>query len=273
MKKIGYLGPRGTFTEEALIKYASNKSNIQEVEFESIYELLLSVDRGDIHQAVVPIENSLEGAVTTTMDMLAWDVDVKIIEELVIPVRQNLLVNKDSSLIDIDYIVSHQQAIGQCKKFLGNKFPNANIDYSLSTAQAAEEVVKRGRGAAAIGAASLGEIYGLKILFEGIQDEENNMTRFVVVSKEGVSGIGENKISIVFSTENKPGSLYRVLDIFNVWDINLCKIESRPSKKMLGNYIFFVDIEGNDQDIDVQNALMMVKRKTTFYKVLGAYPT
>jgi len=140
-----------------------------------------------------------------------------------------------------------------------------------STVEAAMEVAKGDGTLAAIASVAAAKVYGLSVLDTGIQDGDNNMTRFVIVSKTDAERTGNDKTSVVFSTENKPGSLYTVLDIFNLWDINMTRIESRPSKKQLGRYIFFVDIKGHREDQDLKDALTMVKRKTSFFKLLGSY--
>ena len=272
MIEIGYLGPKGTFSQEAVKKYIKGRNDCVEVDFNTLSDLILAVQNGSIKEAVAPIENSLEGAVNVTLDMLAADVDLTIKGEVVIAVRQNLLVKKGTELKNIKHILSHPQPIGQCRKYLAAKFPEAHIKYVYSTSNAAEEVAGGAGDMAAIGSTIAAEVYGLDIADEGIHDGDNNFTRFVVLSKENCVRTGHDKTSIVFSTEDKPGSLYRILDIFNLWDINMTKIESRPAKNELGRYIFFVDIIGHLEDEDVKNALTMVKRKTSFYKFLGSYP-
>jgi prephenate dehydratase len=234
--------------------------------------LILAVQNDAIKEAVAPIENSLEGAINVTLDMLAADVELKIKGEVVIAVRQNLLVKRGTDLNNIKYILSHPQPIGQCRKYLAAKFPEAKIKYVYSTSNAAEEVAGGAGDMAAIGSNIAAEVYDLDIAAEGIHDGDNNFTRFVVLSKEDHARTGQDKTSIVFSTEDKPGSLYRILDIFNLWDINMTRIESRPAKNQLGRYIFFVDVVGHREDDDVKSALIMVKKKTSFFKFLGSYP-
>lgn len=271
MVKIGYLGPKGTFSQEALEEYAGNKVHAA-LDFGTISDMLYAVEAGKIDEAVVPIENSIEGAVNATLDMLAFDVDLKIKAELLIPVNQHLLVKRGAKIEDIKCIISHPQPFGQCRNFIEKNFPNAIIKYSYSTAEAANEVAEGNGECAAIASISAAKVYGLDVAARNIQDTSNNSTRFVVLSKESGKRSGYDKTSLVFSTEDKPGSLYRILDIFNLWDINMTRIESRPAKSRLGNYIFFVDIEGHIEDVDVRDAVTMVKRKTSFYKFLGSYP-
>jgi len=271
MLKIGFLGPKGTFSQEAMLLYVQGKKHTA-FDYNTIPEILLAVQNGIVDEAVVPIENSLEGAVSVTLDMMALEVDLLIKTELVVAVKQNLLVKKGTGTEDIKYILSHPQPIGQCRRYISSNFPQAEIRFVYSTAGAAEEVAKGGSGLAAIGSAAAADVYGLDILAHGIQDGQNNLTRFVIISKEDSERTGRDKTSIVFSTEDKPGSLYRVLDIFNLWDVNMTRIESRPAKNRLGKYIFFVDIEGHRDDDDIKDALTMVKRKSSFFKFLGSYP-
>jgi prephenate dehydratase len=271
MSKVGYLGPKGTFSHEALGLYLKGREYTA-VSCTSIPEMLLSVSGGELDEAIVPIENSIEGAVNATLDMMAADVDLKIKAEYVMAIRENLLVPKGTALEDIDYVLSHPQPIGQCRRFISTCLPNVKIKYVYSTAGAAEEVAASGKGYAAIGSSVSAEEYGLDVLAAGIQDDENNHTRFVLISKDEAGHTGSDKTSIVFSTEDRPGSLYRILDIFNLWDINMTRIESRPAKNQLGRYIFFIDISGHKDDDDIRDALTMVKRKSSFFKFLGSYP-
>ena len=271
MLKIGFLGPRGTFSHEAMMIYANGMECIS-VEYNSISDILYAVERGELDEAIIPIENSLEGAVNVTLDMLALEVNLMIKGELILEVKQNFIVKKGTEESEIRQILSHPQAIGQCRRFITSRFPEAEVKLVYSTANGAKTVSESDGTLAAIGSVAAAEAYNLDILFEGIQDENINFTKFVIISKNDSDRTGNDKTSIVFSTEDKPGSLYRVLEIFNLWDINMTKIESRPAKKHLGSYVFFVDIEGHRTDRDVVDALKMIKRKTTFYKFLGSYP-
>jgi prephenate dehydratase len=271
--KIGYLGPKGTFSHEAANKYINGNDIYILCDFNSINDILYAVQNGEIDEAIVPIENSLEGAINATLDMMAFEVDHKIKSELIIPIVENLLVKKGTKIDDIKSILSHPQPLGQCRKYINTKFPDAYTKVTNSTAGAAEEVASANGDCAAIGTFVAAQVYGLDILEKGIQDGDNNLTRFVIISAgECAKRTGRDKTSIVFSTDNKPGSLYRILDIFNLWDINMTRIESRPSKDKLGMYIFFIDIMGHKDDDDVKDALTMIKKKTSFFKLLGSYP-
>ena len=271
MQRIGYLGPKGTFSHEALKKYIGEMSYAA-VDFPSIPEILLAVHDNRVDEAIVPTENSIEGAVNATLDMIALEVDLLIKAELVLPIREHLLVRKGTNTSQIKYILSHPQPLGQCRRFLSEQMPHAEVNAVYSTAAAAEEVAKGTGEFAAIGSLAAAEAYGLDIAQSDIQDHDNNRTRFIIVSRTEAPRTGYDRTSIAFSTEDEPGSLYRVLDIFNLWGINMSRIESRPAKNKLGRYIFFVDLIGHREDDDLKDALTMVKKKTSFFKFLGSYP-
>lgn len=271
MVKVGFLGPKGTFSQQALVAFMGN-NNFEGVEFTSIPSILQAVAQNTVGEAIVPMENSIEGGINATIDMLSAESCLYIKNEFILHVEQNLLSLAGTSINNITRVLSHPQPIGQCSKYINNILGNAVISFTSSTAAAAAEVRSGVNGLAAIGPKLAGDIYGLEILASGIQDDDNNFTRFVIVSKSDSPRTGKDKTSIVFSTDDKPGSLYRVLDILNLWDINMMRIESRPAKNMLGRYIFFVDIEGHRQDPDVRDALSMIERKSSYFRILGSYP-
>lgn len=266
---IGYFGPMGSFTHEAAMKLF-NEAGYDLVGKPTIDTLFEELSRGELDKIIIPIENSVEGAVNVTMDMLSQVEGIFIERELVLKINQNLLIKKGNTKENVKYIYSHSQALAQCRNYLNKNYPNAEQRATLSTSAAAKLVNERD-DCLAVGSTAAAQIFGLTVLAEGIQDSSNNATRFIVVSKNRMERTGNDKTSIVFSTDNRPGSLYAVLDIFNLWDINLDRIESRPSKDMLGKYIFFVDLEGHAEDEDIRDALTMVKRKASFYKFLGSY--
>lgn len=274
--KIGYLGPQGTFSQAALNLYQKQKSltnNIEQLPYTTMPLLLVAVERGEISEGIVPIENSLEGPINIILDQLAFDRHLFIREEIICPVTECLMAQKGVTHDEIKRIISHPQPIGQCASWLQSHLPTAGLFYSNSTADGATQV-NQGHFDAVIGSALLAEIYGLEILQTHIEDNPNNSTRFIVVGQEPNSQqTSKDKTSIVFSVNNQPGNLYRVLDIFNLWDINMTKIESRPSKQRLGEYIFFVDLVGNIENPDLADALKMIQRKSSFFKFLGSYPS
>ena len=271
MVRIGYLGPKGTFSHEALKKYAGSTPYVG-MDFQSIPEIFEAVGNDLLDEAIVPVENSIEGAVSATMDILAHESGLMVKAELILPVRENLLVKSGTRISDIKYVLSHPQPLGQCRKFLSEHLPHALTKTVYSTSAAAEEVMNGSGDLAAIGSAAAAEVYGLEIAMADIHDNDNNQTRFFIIGRTDAARTGNDKTSIVFSTEDKPGSLYRILEIFNLWDINMTRIESRPAKNMLGRYIFFVDIAGHRKDENVKDALTMVGKKTSFLKILGSYP-
>ncbi len=229
-----------------------------------------SVANDECSFGVIPIENSIEGPVGITLDSLAHKFDLKIYKEIVIPINQNLIVNPGCSMDDIEDVYSHAQAIAQCQAFIREN--KIQPHYAISTARAAKDIIGD-KSKAAIGNSKIVDLYGLEILHSNIQDVDNNETRFVVVSKTDHEMTGMDKTSIIFSIyEDKPGGLYNILGIFEKNDINLTKIESRPSKKGLGKYLFFVDFNGHKDEELVQNILDEVDKNTYFLKVLGSYP-
>ena len=271
MLKIGYLGPKGTFSHEALKKYIGQIPHTA-VDFPSIPEILEAVQEGAIDEAIVPIENSIEGAISATLDMIALEVDLLIKAELILQIRDHLLVKKGFDIASVRYVLSHPQPLGQCRKFLTGQMPHVEVRAVYSTAAAAIEVADGSGDSAAIGSIAATEAYGLEIAKSDIQDNDNNRTRFVVIGSKDAERTGSDRTSIAFSTEDEPGSLYKILDIFNLWNINLSRIESRPTKNRLGRYIFFIDLIGHREDQDLKDALTMVRRKTSFFKFLGSYP-
>lgn len=265
MKKknnVAVLGPEGTFTEIAA------KKIFKEADFEycaSVEDVFDSVKSGT-EFGVVAIENSLEGSVNATMDCLT-EYDVKIFKEIILDI--NLCLAAMPGTKNIKTILSHPHAFAQCRKFLKKNFPNARLWNYDSTAAAMQEIRNLFglKNSAAIGPEETAELHGLRILNRNIQDSKSQ-TRFIVISKK--YGFG-NKTSIIFALKDIPGALYSVLKEFAVKKINLKKIESRPSKRKLGEYLFFVDFEGNLDNKKVRNVLERIRSKTTFLKVLGSY--
>jgi prephenate dehydratase len=273
--KMVYLGPEGTFTEPAAGRFASSMSDALLSPLASIEDVFEAVETGSAEYGVVPIENSIEGAVNTTIDTLIFDADVFISKQLSLPIVQDLAVNESDAGRTITKIVSHPQALAQCRKFINEHYPGALLEAASSTADAARKVAgggPGGDGAAAICSRSSADLYNLKVIRENIQDNKNNMTQFVLLTKTDTSApkIG-CRTSIAFSTEHKPGGLYKVLDIFALWDLNMTKIMSRPTKDVQGGYMFFVEIDNCENDSDVSDAFTMIKRKTSFFKNQGSY--
>ena len=229
-----------------------------------------SVANGDCKYGVVPIENSIEGSVTLTLDSMIHNFDLKIRNEIVIPINHNLLAARDMEVDEVQDVYSHSQALGQCQPYLERH--GMTPHYTLSTAAAAKQVAESGEGAA-IGTLKAAELYGLKVIDRNIQEKFNNQTRFIVLDNEDSPMSGNDKTSVAFSLyEDRPGGLFWLLGIFARENINLTKIESRPSKEGLGHYIFFVDFEGHRMDSRMSEILEELDSKTSFFKVLGSYP-
>lgn len=275
VQKIGYLGPEGTFSHDAAILYS--KDNNQKTElmaFPTLHDILFAVDREEIDKGVVPVENSIEGTIGIVQDMLVKEVDLKICGEIILPVHEALMCKDNIPASSITEVLSHPQPLEQCRGWLRKNAPQAKIMPSSSTADAARTISSSdNKNACAIGPAGLAKIYGLKVIEKDITDYHDNSTRFIVLSKSDSNVTGNDKTSIVFSIiADKPGGLFSILGEFSDRDINLTKIESRPSKKALGDYFFFVDMLGHRKDKRISEAISDIVNKVAFIKILGSYP-
>lgn len=271
MEKIGYLGPKGTFAFDATLKFAGN-SEFTLIEFGEISALIYAADSGDVDLAVVPIENALEGTVNVTIDILVHETKLNIVSEVVMPIRHFLLTKPETEPSDIIKIMSHPQALAQCRKFVYNNFKGIELVPTASTAAAAREVSSCDMPYAAIANGVTADIFGLKIINSDIQDHYTNSTRFVILSKKSAALTGNDKTSIAFSVEDRPGSLLSALKIFADRNINLSKIESRPMKTLLGQYMFIVDFDGHMEDVNIKHMLDELSENSIFYVFLGSYP-
>ncbi|GAA5819413.1 MAG: prephenate dehydratase [Methanobrevibacter sp. CfCl-M3] len=264
MKSIAFLGPIGTFTHEAASSLGGNLHS-----YCSIPTVLKAVENGECDICVVPIENSIEGPVGITLDLLVHS-KLHIQGEIVLPIDHNLISKKGNKISDIKYVYSHSQALAQCQNYLEKK--RMKPLFTLSTA-AAVKLIGDKDNSAAIGTLKSAELYNLNVLDNDIQDTMNNETRFIILSMNKALKSENNKTSILFETyQDNPGELYYILGFFANNDINLTKIESRPQKERLGKYIFFLDFEGHEDDKTVEKILDKIKKKTYFMKVLGSYP-
>lgn len=270
--KLGFLGPRGTFTEEALLSHSElDKENM--LPYSSEQEVIYAVNRGEVDKGIVPIENSIEGSVNVTLDILTFEADLLIEGEIVYPIKHHLIGASGLTLDKVSSVVSHPQAAAQCRLFLNRELPNVEILAANSTAEAVKKVAKVGGSKAAIGPKLAAEIYDLSILSEDIADFKENETRFVIVGREEITRTGSDKTSLVcFIYEDRPGSLLQILQEFAGRDINLTKIQSRPTKKGLGDYCFWIDMEGHQDDEGVSGAIDALKEKIRNVKILGSYP-
>lgn len=268
--RLAYLGPPGTYTEEAALKYAPGAELISVPSIGAVAE---AVHRGVADEGVVPIENSLEGSVNDTVDLLIQEETLFIRQELVLEVVHCLIVRSGTKLEEIEVVYSHPQALAQCRGWLDNRVPGAQRMGSLSTAAAVEQVLNTDAKAAAVGTQRAAGLYGAEVLAQGIQDSVVNMTRFVVLAFEDHEPTGQDKTSLCFSfADDRAGLLFGVMAEFASRNINLAKVESRPTKETLGRYIFLIDLEGHRQDQLVSEALTMVKNLAGTIRILGSYP-
>ncbi len=270
--RIAYLGPAGTFSEAAAQAYAEVDDVL--MPFASFPALVSAVETGLADATVLPIENSLEGTVATTLDLLIHETDLQICRELTVPVRHCLVGAVGASITDITVVRSHPQAIGQCRRFIERCLPNASESAALSTAGAVEEVARStDLHIAAIGPARAAELYGGTVLARNIEDNHQNVTRFVALSDRDHAPTGNDKTSLAVSVRrNVPGSLHAVLDELAADAIQMTKLESRPAKNVLGEYFFVIEFEGHRLDPRIAAALERMRAKSDIMKIFGSYP-
>jgi prephenate dehydratase len=265
---IGVLGPEGTYSEKAALHWSRHMPDAKLVYFSDFEEVLGAVESCTVDAGVVPVENSLEGAVTVVMDLLLHR-EVVIIGEVNVPIR-HCLVGRGEGVINI--ILSHPQALAQCRQYLRENYPRAEIRTTGSTSHAAS-LAREFPEMAAIAEAGTAEKYGLRILAREIQDVNDNVTRFIVAGRSPAESTGKDKTSLVIHLQrDRPGALYSILQDFASREINLTRIESRPSRKGLGDYYFYIDLEGHVSDSPVREALNGIREKSSMVKVLGSYP-
>ena len=269
---VAFLGPRGTNSEDAALLYGGHDAEF--VAFPSIPALTSAVETGLADVAVLPIENSIEGQVSTTLDLLIHETGLKICHEVVVPIRHVLVSVPGAKLDQITEVISHPQALGQCRRFLERFLPNARQVAYLSTAGAVREVAEGGDPArAAIGPLRAHELYGGQVLAREIQDNRGNLTRFVVLASEDAAATGDDKTMIGLTVRaNVPGSLFRILAPFAEHAIQLTSIASRPTKGWLGDYVFLIDFEGHRHDAKVARVLAALEEPAAQLKVFGSFP-
>jgi prephenate dehydratase len=281
-QRVGYLGPAGTFTEEALLTSATVEA-VEPVPLGTIYDVVVALRRGDVEWAVAPIENSLDGSVSVTLDLLAdEDGGVEIRGEALLRVRHSLIAPASVELAEIDTVLTHPQVPGQCARFLRGELAHARVLPASSTAEAVRRIVEEGRRTqTALGTVLAAQIYGGTVLREGVQDRDDNETRFVWLGRTGAEQdaplsdetASEWKTSLVFwgPGADNPGWLVRCLDEFASREINLSKIESRPRRERLGRYMFFADLSGHARDEQVAMAIACLRGLCEQVLVLGSY--
>ncbi len=265
---IAYLGPEGTFSEMAVQKHFG--SSMDGLPGASIDEVFRQGESGLAAYSVVPIENSTEGAVGRTMDLLV-NTSLRICGEVVLRVRQNLMAAKAEPLASFTLVYSHPQSLGQCAGWLLQNLPAAKQIPVASNADAARRVVDES-AACAIGPELAAKRYGLHILSAGIEDDSRNMTRFLILGADHTVPSGNDRTSLVMSAPNKPGAVLELISPFAKSAVSMTRIESRPARTGQWEYLFFIDVEGHQEDLPVKHALDEVRARAPFLKILGSYP-
>lgn len=270
---IGYLGPEGSFTHLAFIEYLKKNTVFQSKPLQTITQVIEEVNSGKVKAGIVPIENSIEGSVGETLDQLMKFQTLTINAEIVIPI-EHCLITRNKNLNEIKKVLAHTQALSQCQGYVRKFVPNAELEPMSSNSLAVKTVSESSNGGlAAIGPKVAAEIYKLPVYEAGINDEKENFTRFVLIGTETPSKTGNDKTTIAFGIPSaKPGSLVGILQSFAKEKINLTRIESRPSRKMLGEYVFYIDLQGHKEDESFKRALSEVVSEFSFYRWLGSYP-
>lgn len=270
MTRRAFLGPAGTFTEEALLSLGIE--GIEPMPCATIGEVFSAVASGAAESGVVPIENSVEGSVNETLDALAFDHELHVTAELVRDIHHALVVAPGTSLAHVTAVVSKPEATAQCRGWLAKRLPGIPAVAANSTAEAVQRAVAE-PGLAAIGTALAARLYGGTVLHQAIEDFQGNQTRFVVIGRGIGARTGRDKTSLaLFMQRNKPGALLMILSEFAYGQIDLTKIQSRPTKLQLGEYMFFVDLAGHVDDPNVALALECLRLKLREVKVIGSYP-
>jgi len=269
--RVAYLGPPGTFSEEAVSR--CDLATGDGVPYPTFADAYRALRRGEVDGALLPIENSIEGSVGGNLDLLVAEPGPLIRRELLLPVRQHLLARPGTRLEDVVRVLSHPQPFGQCSRFLHERLPRAALEPTNSTADAARKVAAGEPGAAAIGSKTAAARYGLAVLAESIQDVDENFTRFILLAQSDEGPTGNDRTSIAFTLDrDRPGGLYEVLGEFASRGINLSKVESRPMKEALGHYVFFLDFEAHRLDPAAADALAGVRSRVHRLYLLGSHP-
>ncbi len=272
--RIGFLGPPGTFGEEALLTQADYALG-DLVPMASHAEVIAATEQGEVDIGFLGFENSIEGSVRSVLDHLIFETDLLIQREVVLPITQNLLAPPGTALADVRRIVSFPDAMEQCREFFSRELPEAELVAANSTAEAVQQVAAdQPTHTAALGTALAGRLYGLDVVAAGVEDHPDNSTRFVAVARSGIpSPTGHDKTSIVlFQQADRPGNLHLIAAQFAAREINLTKFESRPTKKSLGDYCFIIDFAGHLMDEVVADCLKNLRADVGDVKFLGSYP-
>jgi chorismate mutase/prephenate dehydratase len=264
---VAFLGPEGTFTQQASYKHFGHA--ILAVPFPAIDEIFRAVESGECQYGVVPVENSTDGVITHTLDSFLRS-SLVITGEVLLRIHHNLM-SKASSLADIGEVFSHQQSLAQCREWLDRTMSQVRRTAVSSNGEGARLAGITPRSAAIAGEVAA-PLYGLEILERNIEDEPDNTTRFLVIGRNPVGCTGQDKTSVLLSTRNHPGALYAMLEPFARYGLSMTKIESRPSRRGTWDYVFFIDVEGHQQESALAGALQALESSVTMLKVLGSYP-
>jgi chorismate mutase/prephenate dehydratase len=266
--KVAYLGPAGTYSHTAALRWFPDPANC--IPVSEIQDVFASVENGNTDYGVVPVENSSEGSITITLDSFVAS-SLQINAELMLRINHCLLAADLTAKSDICKVVSHQQSLGQCRQWLNNNLPGVERVAVSSNAEAAK-LASTQNGVAAIAGRTAATLYGLQILVDSIEDSHDNTTRFLLLGRQPQpKSEGLHKTSIIISTHNEPGTLFKALEPFQRFGVNLTKLESRPSRKAAWSYSFYVDFEGHMDDQKVQTALQELKHHALDVKILGSY--
>jgi len=281
-RRMSYLGPAGTFCQEAAQVTVNANSNWELIPCSSIDGVFAAVQYGKAECGIVPVENSCEGSVNLTLDLLAYEYPLEIVGEVILPVRHNLLAHSGVKLDDISQVLSHPQALAQCRQYLSKNLGATDLVTMPSTAEAAHRVAQSDLLWAAIGTEAAARTYGLSVLQQEIQDRCDNETRFIILTQSSqdrsfhdrkTEEMRAYKTSLVISLNDQPGALFKALEQFYLYKVNMSKIESRPAKTRIGNYLFFIDIEGHQLEPSISSALKGLRNIVTDLRLMGSYRT
>jgi len=274
--RVAYLGPPGTFNDDAL-RSAVGDVEVDAVAAATVHDAIVAVESGKVDRALVPFENSLEGSVRATLDTLVLEAgSVTIVGEHDLPIRHSLIAREGIPFERVEAVLSHPQATAQCARFIRERLPRAEVRAAPSTADAVRQVAESSEPWAALGAESAARMYGCSVLAEGVEDDPDNETRFVWIAPQGTGSSGEGawRTTLVFSElgADRPGALVEALLEFSDREVNLTRIESRPLRRGLGRYMFFIDLEGAVDDPKVAEAIERLRDKAESVRILGSYP-
>ncbi len=273
MESIAYLGPPGTFSEEAALAWAGGRAGCGLLPLASIPAVVTAIETGAATLGVLPVENLLEGSVNYTLDLLIHETSLQIAGEIVIPIRQYLVARPGVGLADVRVLYAHPQSLGQCRRFVERCLPGVATVASLSNSAAPAEAMADERQAAAISTLRAAELNGAATLARDIADNLGNVTRFIALARDDAPATGDDKTSFCFGFhEDRAGTLVGALLELAEERINMTKLESRPAKDVLGQYIFLVDVNGHRADAHVARALERIRARAGLFKVFGSYP-